>query len=127
MLTLVGFVNQLVSFFEELTIVFPEERDIRVALDAVKAARRVNPRLLVDLFYEHVYASLYDYIKVKDINTIQAIAREKIQTQFNEIMPAIAIFDKHWDTMSESTRDAIWKYLLVLCVLCEKARNNSGF
>jgi hypothetical protein len=39
------------------------------------------------------------------------------------MMPALAIFDKHWATLSEMNRVAIWKYLKVLMVLCEKARS----
>jgi len=32
------------------------------------------------------------------------------------------IFDKYWSTMSQGNREAIWKYLEVLCKLCEKAK-----
>ena len=35
---------------------------------------------------------------------------------------AITIFDKHWASLSDPTREAIWKYMLVLCKLVEKAR-----
>jgi hypothetical protein len=36
--------------------------------------------------------------------------------------PALMIFDKHWPTMADANRKAIWQYLKVLCALCEKAR-----
>jgi hypothetical protein len=32
------------------------------------------------------------------------------------------IFEKHWPTMADANRKAIWNYLKVLCILCEKAR-----
>jgi hypothetical protein len=122
MSVLSAFNTQLIAFFDELGQVLPDERDIKMANEAVKGARRINPRLILDLFYEHVHRDLHEAIKRKDIVSVQTIARIKIMNQFNEIMPALAIFDKHWAILTESTQDAIWKYLQVLCILCEKAR-----
>ncbi len=117
-----AFNTQLINFFDELCVTIPEEKDIKMATEAVKGAKKINPRLILDLFYEHVYP-MHDAISRRDINGVQMYARDKIANQFNEIMPALSIFDKHWETLSSPTRDAIWKYLKVLCVLCEKARS----
>lgn len=124
MSTLSAFNTQLVAFFEELCEVLPEEKDVKMALEAIRGAKKINPRLLVDLFYEHVYRDLHEAIGRKDIKSVQAIAKVKIMNQFNEIMPALAIFDKYWDGLSGGTHEAIWKYLRVLCLLCEKARGS---
>ena len=120
-----AFNTQFIAFFDELCEVIPEEKDVKMANEAIKGAKRINPRLVVDLFYEHVYRDLHEAIKVKDIAQIQVIARIKIMNQYNEIMPALSIFDKHWDTFTAPTQDAIWKYLQVLCILCEKARSST--
>jgi ferredoxin-fold anticodon binding domain-containing protein len=117
-----AFTTQLVNFFEDLSIAFPEERDIKLALEAVKGAKKVNPRLILDLYYEHVYKDLSNAIANRDIVTIRAIAQHKISNQFNEMISALAIFDKHWDSMGTNNQETIWKYLTVLSVLCEKAR-----
>ena len=122
MSTLSAFGTQLVRFFEELVETFPEEKDIRMASEAINGARKINPRLILDLFYEHFYVDFHRAVAEKDVGTLVAVGRQKIATKFNEIMPAIAIFDKHWGSLTEPNRDAIWKYLTVLCVLCEKAR-----
>ena len=122
MSTLSAFGTQLVRFFEELVETFPEEKDIRMASEAISGARKINPRLILDLFYEHFYVDFHRAVAEKDVTTLVAVGRQKIATKFNEIMPAIAIFDKHWAGLTEPNRDAIWKYLTVLCVLCEKAR-----
>jgi hypothetical protein len=117
-----AFTNQMVKFFEELSEVIPEEKDLKMATEAIKGARKINPRLILDLFYEHIYVDLKDAIDRRDQPYIVEYGKRKIATQFNEIMPAITLFDKHWTTLSVSTQDAIWKYLKVLCVLCEKAK-----
>jgi hypothetical protein len=119
-----AFNSKLIDFFKELSETFPEEREIRGALDAIQGARKINPRLILDLFYEHVARDLKDAIMEQNDAKIVAIAREKIQKQFNEIMPALAIFDKHWDTLSDGNKDVIWKWLKLLIVLCDKARGS---
>ena len=117
-----AFSNQIVKFFEELSDVIPEEKDIKMATEAIKGAKKINPRLILDLFYEHIYIDLNDAITARDQPFIVEYGKKKIATQFNEIMPAITLFDKHWPSLSVSTQDAIWKYLKVLCVLCEKVK-----
>jgi hypothetical protein len=117
-----AFSNQIVKFFEELSDVIPEEKDIKMATEAIKGAKKINPRLILDLFYEHIYVDLNDAITRRDQPFIVEYGKKKIATQFNEIMPAITLFDRHWPTLSVSTQDAIWKYLKVLCVLCEKVK-----
>ena len=115
-----AFTTQVVNFFEELTQTIPEEKDVKMALEAVKGAKKINPRLIYNLFYEHMYVPLKDIIERRDVAAIVAYGKIKANTQYNEIMPAITLFDKHWTTLSHSTQEAIWQYLKVLCVLCEK-------
>ncbi len=117
------FCTQLVAFFEELSETIPEERDIRSALEAIKAAKKINPRLIADLFYNNVYTGFYDVIQERNLEELVRRGRIIVQTQFNEISPAITIFDKHWASLSDPTREAVWKYMLVLCKLSEKLKN----
>ena len=117
-----AFNAQLIRFFEQLSETYPEERDIKMSLEAIRGAKIINPKLILDLFYEHVYKDLKETIKNRDAELLIEYAKRKITTQFNEISPALAIFDKHWGTMTADNQDVIWKYLQVLCVLCERAR-----
>jgi hypothetical protein len=117
-----AFNKTLVEFFTELSEIFPEEKEIRGALEAIQGARKINPRLVLDLFYEHVARDLKEAIVNEDDQKIVEVGRIKINTQFNEMMPALSIFDKHWGTLSESNRQNIWKYLKALILLCDKAR-----
>jgi len=122
MSTLGAFNTQLIRFFEQLAETYPEERDIKMSLEAIRGAKMINPKLVLDLFYEHVFKDLHETIVRKDADYIIEYARKKISTQFNEISPALSIFDKHWSTMTADNQDVIWKYMQVLCVLCERAR-----
>ena len=124
MSALSAFCTQLLNFFEELCNTFPEERDIKMATEAIKGAKKINPRLILDLFTEHVYTELSGAIAKRDVLHIRQVAQQKISTQFNEMISALAIFDKHWDSMGSKNQEVIWQYLKVLCVLTEKARTN---
>lgn len=117
-----AFNNQLIRFFEELTESYPEEKDIRVSLEALQGAKKINPKLILDLFYEHVYIGANQHIENEDEEGLIGFAKEKIANQFNWMSSALVIFDKHWTSMSDANRDAIWKYLKVLCILCAKAK-----
>jgi hypothetical protein len=113
----------LVRFFEELKDTFPEERDIKIALETIQNARKINPRLVLDMFHENVTKHLKEAIAKEDEGHIIEYARNKINHQYNEILPALAIFDKHWVTLSEENKEGIWKYLKVLVVLSDKAQS----
>lgn len=121
MSVLSAFTTQLVNFFDELCNTFPEEKDIKMATEAIKGAKKINPRLILDLFMDHVYTDLAPAIRQRDILLIREVAQRKISTQFNEMISALAIFDKHWDSMGTANQEIIWQYLKVLCILSEKA------
>jgi hypothetical protein len=117
-----AFCNQLIRFFEELENSYPEEKSISMGLEAIRAAKKANPRLIADIFYEHIYVPANDMIMNRRAEEVVALAQRVLSTQFNELMPALMIFQKYWPTMSESNREVIWQYLQVLCKLCEKVR-----
>ena len=122
MTTLGAFNNQLIRFFEDLVETYPEEKEIKFGLEALQGAKKINPKLILDLFYEHVYLQAHEAIEKEDDQTVVTFAKMKIQKEFNEMSSALVIFDRHWDTMSDNNKSAIWKYLKVLCILCAKAK-----
>lgn len=117
------FNNKLITFFEDLQESFPEEREIKTSLEALRGAKKINPKLLLDVFYENVTRPLRDQILAEDEEKVITYAKQAIQSQFNEVSVALMIFDKHWPTMSEHNKEAIWKYMKVLVLLSEKAKN----
>ncbi|NBO70259.1 MAG: hypothetical protein EBU66_06985 [Bacteroidetes bacterium] len=117
-----SFNAQLLRFFKELNETFPEERDIQLAVEAIEATKKINPKMILDLFWENVYVDLNEAIKREDDEFVISYAKSKISNKYNEISPALLIFEKHWPTMTDANHAAIWNYLKVLCILAEKAR-----
>jgi hypothetical protein len=121
--TKLGFFNEkLTEFFRDLAFAFPEERDLQTALEYIEFAKKSNPRLILDMFYENVYVGANELIQNDDEAGVITFARDTISKKYNEILPALAIFDKYWDSLDTQNRETIWKYLKVLCILCEKAK-----
>lgn len=120
--TLGLFNNKLIDFFQELYETYPEERAIKSAIEALQGAKKINPRLILDLFMEYVTKPLRDPILAEDETTVITYAKNAIATHFNEVSPALMIFDKLWPSMSDANREAIWKHMKVLILLSEKAR-----
>jgi hypothetical protein len=120
--TLGLFNDKLVAFFEDLAATYPEERDIKMALEAIQGAKKINPKLVLDLFINNVSKPLHDDIMAEDDVKVFSYAKGIINTKYNEILAALMIFDRHWPTMSDTNRKAIWNYLKVLVILSDKAR-----
>jgi hypothetical protein len=121
MTTTLGIFNtQLIRFFEDLYTSFPEERDIKSALEIIKFAKASNPKIVLDLYQVHVYNAINEAVKNEDANFIIEYANQKISTEFNEISPALTIFNKYWHTMSDSNKKSVWNYLKVLNILVER-------
>jgi hypothetical protein len=121
-----AFNTQLIRFFKELSETYPEERDIKLATEAIEGAKKINPKMILDLFKDYVYDDLNEPIQREDEEYVLAYAKKKISDKFNEMSPALIIFDKHWATMTEQNQKAIWNYLKVLCILCKKALDARG-
>lgn len=120
--TLGLFNDKLIAFFKDLSETYPEERDIKMALEALEGARKINPRLILDLFVENVGKPLRDDILSENDEKVIAYAKAVISTTYNDMLSALMIFDKHWPDMSDANRKAIWNYLKVLVLLSEKAK-----
>jgi hypothetical protein len=120
--TLGLFNDKLIAFFDELSQTYPEERDIKMALEALQGAKKINPKLILDLFIENVSKPLHDDILAENDEAVIAYAKAVISTTYNDMLSALMIFDKHWPDMSDTNRKAIWNYLKVLVLLADKAR-----
>lgn len=117
-----AFNTKLIDFFTDLSETYPEERDIKYALEAIQGLAKINPKMILDLFYEYVYLKMGEAIKREDEEVVIAAAKSTIQQQYNEMHASLLIFDKYWPDMTENNRKAIWNHMKVLVLLCEKAK-----
>ena len=119
-----AFNNQLIAFVEELSETYTEEKDLRTALDALKALTRATPKLLHTGFMEYVYPDFHGPVLAEDETTLLAKAHEVLNGEHKDFAFAYLIFDRHWSGMSEANKAAIWKWCKVLVVLAQRAATN---
>lgn len=115
------FNNQLLGFVEELAETFPEEKDIKTAVDALKALKKANPKLLHTSFMEYIYPDFHGPVNAEDEQALISKARQMLDSEYKDYAFAYLIFDKYWSTMSDANKKAIWKWCKVLVVLAERA------
>jgi len=116
-----AFNNQLIAFVEDLTESFPEETSLKTALEALKGLKRMNPKLLHTGFMEYVYPGFHAAVKTEDEATLISKARDMLDGEHKDYAFAYVIFDKHWTSMAEPNKKAIWNWCKVLVVLAERA------
>jgi hypothetical protein len=116
-----AFNNQLIAFVEDLAETYTEEKDIRVALDALKALKKANPKLLHTSFMNYIYPDFAKPVMEEDEDTLISKARGVLESEYKDYAFAYIIFDRHWSGMSEANKAAIWKWCKVLVVLAERA------
>jgi hypothetical protein len=115
------FTKTLIGFFEMLSDTYPEERDIRLAAEGLKAIDSSNPRLLLTMFMNNVYPTFREPVLAKDEDAMIKLGHDVLQNKFSELSFAFWIFDKHWKTMSEASKEQIWKWCTALVLLSERA------
>ena len=115
------FTKTLIGFFEMLSDSYPEERDIRLATDGLKAIDSTNPRILLTMFMKNIYPTFREPVLAKNEEVLIKLGHEVLQNKFSEMSFAFWIFDKHWKTMSEPDKDKIWKWCTALVLLSERA------
>jgi hypothetical protein len=115
-----NFNTQLIAFVEDLFETYPEEKDLGKAVDALKALKKMNPKLIHSSFMEFVYPDFAGPVKAEDETQLIAQAQTMLNGEFKEYAFAYLIFDKHWSTMSEANKRVIWDWCKVLVVLAEK-------
>ena len=112
-----AFCNQLVAFFEDLTETYPEENDIAAATQALILLKKANPRMIHTVFMDTVYNEFSQRILDDDEEYILGRAKEILESKHTHLTYAFWIFDKHWSTMSETNKQAVWKYIKSLILL----------
>jgi hypothetical protein len=116
-----AFNNQLIAFVEDLTESFPEETSLKAAVDTLKALKRANPKMIHTAFMSYIYPDFHEPVKTEDERTLISKARAVLDSEYKDYAFAYLIFDKHWSSMTDANKKAIWNWCKVLVILAERA------
>jgi len=117
---LAAFTNQFVAFFEDLSLTYPEEKDISLAYQALKMMKQANPRMIHTVFMDVIDEDFSKNILDENEEYVIERAKNVLEKEYVNMSYIFRIFDTHWSTMSETNKNHIWKYLKSLVLLAGK-------
>jgi hypothetical protein len=118
---LAAFNTKLFEFVEDLAETYPEEKDIASALQALNLLKKVNPRLIHSGFMEYIYPDFHEPVMKEDESALISKAHQMVTGEHKDYAVAYIIFDRHWSTMTEANKKAIWNWCKVIVILARKA------
>lgn len=128
-MSLTVFLNQIQNLMDDLLLIFPDEKDIRLSNEKFKIVRQVNPKMVMEGFVKYVYP-YKDYITAEDedfflFNPINSNVAEgltgDLKTKKEFILTKSLGLKELWKTdMNEHNKATIWKYFQILIKLSEQ-------
>ena len=107
-----AFFTQFHAFLGELARVFPEDLDFPTYDTALGLMKMGNPALVLSEFTKHVIPF---ETMIRDKNTDFFLKHDFSEFDPDNTMdPIIKKLKGYWAEMSETNKDAIWKYIILL-------------
>jgi hypothetical protein len=128
------FILLLTRFVDDIAETYPEYTQIKQLQRQLELARRGNPRLLLDMFYQFVVVHLRDEILKPEWNedamlgTAKRIAAAETAGAVEQSMLSniFGIVEKEWAEMSAPNRTSISNYVRALVRLADDEVQESG-
>jgi len=113
------FVSQLNSLCSELSDMYPDDVDIKMAKTSIDTMKRMNPKVIFTTFYQFVYP-FKDQILNRNEDFFLNMDFTKVAGSEANSMMTVMNLKKYWSTMTDQTKECMWQYFGVLVKLCEK-------
>jgi hypothetical protein len=113
-----AFFHQFNSLNNELIEMFPEDPDFPTFKTFLGMLEKTNPRLVLSTFHENVSVKFTNQIEAKD----ESFLLDYVASEYDkDTVDIIDKMRKYWQTLSDESKDSMWKYLFVLKELCARA------
>ena len=122
-----AFNNHFTEFVEDIQRVFPDNSDIATLLSAITKVRKINPKLIIKVFNEHVITSYETQIKAGDINFFINNDYKKDLVDVGSstmILEKIDLLRQPIREMGKEEQAKVMKYIQNLSKLCGMYNNN---
>lgn len=112
-----AFNNHFEELVDDVCRVFPDDNEIATASNALKKLRKANPKLIMNVFIEHIQKPYGSQIMESNIEFFlekdytKDVADNDILSKVNSIKGPI-------ENMDSKDQDKVIKYLQNLCKLC---------
>lgn len=117
-----AFNNHFEELIDDILRVFPEDTEIAVASNALKKMRKANPKLIINVFIEHI--KIPYGLQIME-NNIEFFLKKDYSTDVsNDILMKVNSIKGPIANMSSDEQNKVIKYLQNLCKLCDLYNNN---
>ena len=96
-----AFNNHISDFFNDVSIIFPDNNDIKLAKTSLASIRKVNPRLVVTIWKEYIVDKYKDEIENWNIDFF---LNKNYSSDLKDVGQASTILEKI-DTLREPIRE----------------------
>ena len=113
------FNTKFLDFLKDLSSVFPEDKDFKVAQTSVKLILMGDKAIVSTIFKEKVVIPY----SAKIMETDETFFLSKSYDNEFDTNSAVGIVEKikeYWINLSVENKTTVWKYLKLLVVLCQK-------
>ena len=116
---LTAFNSQLINFIQYLETKFPDNVQIKSYGTSIELLKKVNPRKLVEGFYEFVYPYKKEIMDSNESFFMNKDYTEDVGGDSDSMLEAIQL-KEIWNTASDDVHSQIFRYFQLLCLLTEK-------
>ena len=119
-LVLQAFNTQFFEFIEDIQVVFSEDNSIKKAKSALVMIKKVNPALIIKIWYTYVFTQYENEIESNNINYIIEKDYKKDFIYVNQSEDIISNIDKLREpvrNMSKENQEKSLMYIKNLCIL----------
>lgn len=119
------FNTKLKEFVNDLLLLYPEDGNLHAAKSAILLLKTIDGKKTLILFKTHIYDKYKNELYAKDESfflkqTYEEETRLLENIADNITQQLVENIKHHWTSMSESNKEIVWKYWLILLKLCEK-------
>lgn len=117
-----AFNNHFEELLDDICLIFPDDLQIETVSNALKKLRKVNPKMSIKVFNEHVNIPYGE--KIKEENILQYFLEKDYTDDLNsmgsknEILLKINSLKEPISQMKQEEKDKVLKYFQNLCKLC---------
>jgi len=116
-----AFNNHFEEFIDDVVRVFPDDKEIATASNALKKMRKVNPKLIINVFIEYIQIPYGSQIMNNNIKFF--LEKDYSDNLSNEILSKVNSIKGPIADMDVEEQTKVIKYLQNLCKLCELYNN----
>jgi len=113
------FIQQLDSFVEEISTLYPDEREIMLFAEKYKMVKGANNKFIIESFVTYVLPFRNQILSKDEDFFLNGGGQDDIQDDYSSKLRDI-IKNVWVHKMSEVNKEVIWKYFTVFVKLSEK-------